>query len=239
MMLKIADINCFYGNVQVLRDFALDLPSGEVLCLLGRNGAGKTTLMKTIMGLVKPRSGRITLDGVDLTALPPHQVPKQGIGYVPQGRRLFSEMTVEENLRIGLMTRGRGPETLHRVHRLFPRLQERLQQRAGTLSGGEQQMLAMARALCLEPQVLLLDEPTEGLMPIMITAILDTVLALRAEGVATILVEQRVAAAMTVADRIAFIENGQSRETVLPQALRDNPALLHHYVGVGLQRRVP
>jgi branched-chain amino acid transport system ATP-binding protein len=148
-------------------------------------------------------------------------------------------MTVEENLRIGLMTRGRGPETLDRVHRLFPRLQERLQQRAGTLSGGEQQMLAMARALCLEPQVLLLDEPTEGLMPIMITAILDTVLALRAEGVATILVEQRVAAAMSVADRIAFIENGQSRETVLPQALRDNPALLHHYVGVGLQRRVP
>ncbi len=236
-MLKIEGINCFYGNVQVLRDFALELQSGEVLCLLGRNGAGKTTLMKTIMGLIKPRGGRITLDGVELASLPPHQVPKQGIGYVPQGRRLFSEMTVEENLRIGLMTRERGPETLDRIHRLFPQLQERLQQRAGTLSGGEQQMLAMARALCVEPKVLLLDEPTEGLMPTMITAILEAVQALRAEGVATILVEQRVAAALTVADRIAFIENGQSRETVPPQALRNDPALLHHYVGVGLQRR--
>ncbi|HEX9447594.1 MAG TPA: ABC transporter ATP-binding protein, partial [Dongiaceae bacterium] len=234
---KIEGINCFYGNVQVLRDFALELQSGEVLCLLGRNGAGKTTLMKTIMGLIKPRGGRITLDGVELASLPPHQVPKQGIGYVPQGRRLFSEMTVEENLRIGLMTRERGPETLDRIHRLFPQLQQRLQQRAGTLSGGEQQMLAMARALCVEPKVLLLDEPTEGLMPTMITAILQAVQALRAEGVATILVEQRVAAALTVADRIAFIENGQSRETVPPQALRDDPALLHHYVGVGLQRR--
>ncbi len=236
-MLKIEGINCFYGNVQVLRDFALELQSGEVLCLLGRNGAGKTTLMKTIMGLIKPHGGRITLDGVELASLPPHQVPKQGIGYVPQGRRLFSEMTVEENLRIGLMTRERGPETLDRIHRLFPQLQQRLQQRAGTLSGGEQQMLAMARALCVEPKVLLLDEPTEGLMPTMITAILQAVQALRAEGVATILVEQRVAAALTVADRIAFIENGQSRETVPPQALRDDPALLHHYVGVGLQRR--
>jgi len=236
-MLKIEGINCFYGNVQVLRDFALELQSGEVLCLLGRNGAGKTTLMKTIMGLIKPRGGRITLDGVELASLPPHQVPKQGIGYVPQGRRLFSEMTVEENLRIGLMTRERGPETLDRIHRLFPQLQERLQQRAGTLSGGEQQMLAMARGLCVEPKVRLLDEPTEGLMPTMITAILEAVQALRAEGVATILVEQRVAAALTVADRIAFIENGQSRETVPPQALRNDPALLHHYVGVGLQRR--
>jgi len=235
-MLNVAAINCFYGNVQVLRDFSLRLEAGEVLCLLGRNGAGKTTLMKAIMGLVRAKSGRITLDDTDLTALAPHLVPKQGIGYVPQGRRLFAEMTVEENLRIGLMTRDRGPETLDRIHRLFPRLRERLYQRAGTLSGGEQQMLAMARALCLEPKVLLLDEPTEGLMPTMITAILDTVQALKAEGVATILVEQRVAAALTVADRIAFIENGQSRETVAPQILRDDPALLHHYVGVGLKR---
>ncbi len=235
-MLRVEGIDCFYGQVQVLRDFSLHLEAGEVLCLLGRNGAGKTTALKAVMGLVKVRKGRIRLDDVTLSDLPAHKVPGQGIGYVPQGRRLFAEMSVAENLRIGLMTRGRGEETLERVLRLFPRLRERLGQRAGTLSGGEQQMLAMARALCLEPRVLLLDEPTEGLMPIMITAILDTIAALKAEGVATILVEQRVEAALHVADRIAFIENGQSRETVEPHLLRDDPALLHHYVGVGLRR---
>jgi branched-chain amino acid transport system ATP-binding protein len=234
-MLKVAGLNCFYGPVQVLRDFALDLRAGEVLCLLGRNGAGKTTALKAIMGLVRARSGQVTLDGADLTALPAHAVPKAGIGYCPQGRRLFSELTVEENLRIGLMTRGRGEATLGRVLGLFPLLEERLQQRAGTLSGGEQQMLAMARALCLEPKVLLLDEPTEGLMPSMIARILDTVRALKAQGVATILVEQRVEAALTVADRILFVENGRSRQTVSPDALRADPALLHHYVGVGLK----
>jgi branched-chain amino acid transport system ATP-binding protein len=235
-MLQVDGIDCFYGQVQVLRDFSLRLEAGEVLCLLGRNGAGKTTALKAIMGLLRPRQGRILLDDVVLSDLPAHEVPKRGIGYVPQGRRLFAEMTVEENLRIGLMTRNRGAETLDRVHRLFPRLRERMNQRAGTLSGGEQQMLAMARALCLEPRVLLLDEPTEGLMPIMIKAVLDTVAALKEEGVATILVEQRVEAALHVADRIAFIENGQSRETVAPHLLRDDPALLHHYVGVGLRR---
>lgn len=235
-MLQVESIDCFYGRVQVLRGFSLRLEAGEVLCLLGRNGAGKTTALKAIMGLVRPRGGRIRLDDIVLSDLPAHDVPKQGIGYVPQGRRLFAEMTVEENLRLGLMTRDRGIETLDRVHRLFPRLRERMSQRAGTLSGGEQQMLAMARALCLEPRVLLLDEPTEGLMPIMIKAILDTVAALREEGVATILVEQRVEAALHVADRVAFIENGQSRETIAPHLLRDDPSLLHHYVGVGLRR---
>ena len=235
-MLTVTALNCFYGNVQVLRDFALELKQGEVLCLLGRNGAGKTTALKAIMGLVRPRSGRVMLDGVDLTALPAHAVPKQGIGYCPQGRRLFSELTVEENLRVGLMTRNRGEPTLERVLGLFPVLRDRLRQHAGTLSGGEQQMLATARALCIEPKALLLDEPTEGLMPSAIATILDTVRQLKAQGVATILVEQRVEAALNVADRILFIENGRSCESVAPEALRDDPRLLHHYVGVGLKR---
>ena len=235
-MLTVTALNCFYGNVPVLRDFALELKQGEVLCLLGRNGAGKTTALKAIMGLVRPRSGRVVLDGVDLTALPAHAVPKQGIGYCPQGRRLFSELTVEENLRVGLMTRNRGEPTLERVLGLFPVLRDRLRQRAGTLSGGEQQMLATARALCIEPKALLLDEPTEGLMPSAIATILDTVRQLKAQGVATILVEQRVEAALNVADRILFIENGRSRESVAPEVLRDDPRLLHHYVGVGLKR---
>jgi branched-chain amino acid transport system ATP-binding protein len=235
-MLRIEGLNCFYGNVQVLRDFALELKAGEVLCLLGRNGAGKTTLLKAIMGLVRPRSGRVVLDGTELSALPAHAVPRHGIGYCPQGRRLFSELTVEENLQIGLMTRDRGAATLERVLALFPVLYERMRQRAGTLSGGEQQMLATARALCLEPKALLLDEPTEGLMPSAIATILNTVRQLKAEGVATILVEQRVEAALSVADRILFIENGRSCESVAPEILRDDPRLLHHYVGVGLKR---
>ena len=235
-MLTVEGLNCSYGNVQVLRDFALELKPGEVLCLLGRNGAGKTTLLKAIMGLLRPRSGRIILDGVDLTALPAHDVPKQGIGYCPQGRRLFSELTVEENLRVGLMARDRGEATLERVLALFPILRQRLPQRAGTLSGGEQQMLATARALCIEPKALLLDEPTEGLMPSAIATILDTILRLKAEGVATILVEQRVEAALKVADRILFIENGRNCEIATPDLLRADPRLLHHYVGVGLKR---
>ncbi len=235
-MLRVEGLDCFYGNVQVLRDFALELKEGEILCLLGRNGAGKTTLLKAIMGLVKPRSGRVVLDGTDLTALPAHAVPRQGIGYCPQGRRLFSELTVEENLQIGLMTRDRGAATLERVLGLFPVLRERMRQRAGTLSGGEQQMLATARALCLEPKALLLDEPTEGLMPSAIATIINTVKQLKTEGVATILVEQRVEAALNVADRILFVENGRSCESVAPDLLRADPQLLRHYVGVGLKR---
>lgn len=235
-MLKIDRINCFYGHVQVLRDFSLDLAPGEVLCLLGRNGAGKTTALKAIMGLVKARSGSIVLDGTDLTQLPAHEVPKQGVGYTPQGRRLFSELTVEENLQIGLMTRDKGADTLARVLDLFPLLKERLRQRSGTLSGGEQQMLATARALCVEPKVMLLDEPTEGLMPIMIGKILEIVAKLKEAGVATILVEQRVESALHVADRVAFIENGRSAEIVSPDHLRADPSLLHHYVGVGVRR---
>jgi branched-chain amino acid transport system ATP-binding protein len=237
MMLKIIGINCFYGNVQVLRDLSLDLAAGEVLCLLGRNGAGKTTTLRAIMGLIKPRSGRIFFGETELTALPAHEIPKRGIAYVPQGRRLFSELTVEENLTIGLMARNRGRDTLDRVLALFPILKERLQQISGTLSGGEQEMLAVARALCPEPEVLLLDEPTEGLMPPMVATILGTVNMLKAQGVATILVEQRVETALAVADRVAFIENGVMRETVTPDALRADRSLLHRYVGVGLQAR--
>jgi branched-chain amino acid transport system ATP-binding protein len=237
MTLTISAIDCFYGKVQVLHGLSLQLAPGEVLCLLGRNGAGKTTTLKTIMGLLRPRSGRIMLGETDLTALPAHEIPKRGIAYVPQGRRLFSELTVEENLAIGLMARNRGPDTLERVLELFPVLKARMRQVSGTLSGGEQEMLAVGRALCLDPEVLLLDEPTEGLMPTMIAAILEAVRTLKARGVATILVEQRVEAALSVADRVAFIENGTVRETAAPASLRADPSPLHRYVGVGPGRR--
>ncbi|WP_048645077.1 ABC transporter ATP-binding protein [Nitratireductor soli] len=231
--LTMEGVDSFYGHVQVLRGFDLELKAGEVLCLLGRNGAGKTTALKTIMGLVPATAGRILLGDADLTKLAPHEVPTAGVAYVPQGRRLFSELSVGENLEIGLMTRNKGRDTRDSVLDLFPILRERLKQRSGTLSGGEQQMLAMARALCLEPQVLLLDEPTEGLMPSMIARIRETVAALRARGVSTILVEQRVDAVLPVADRVAFIENGRNRETVDVDRLRADPEMVHRYVGVG------
>src|SRR5262245_10576791 len=232
-MLEVSAITAWYGDVQVLRDLSLSVEAGEVLCMLGRNGAGKTTALKAIMGLVRPRSGSIRLDGVELTRLPAHEIPRQAIAYVPQGRRLFADLTVAENLEIGLMARGRGQATLERVLALFPILRERMDQRSGTLSGGEQQMLAIARALCVEPKVLLLDEPTEGLMPAMIAAIRDCVRQLRQAGVAIILVEQRVDAVLPVADRVAFIENGRTRDVVGVETLRCDLTLVHRYVGVG------
>jgi len=231
--LTMTGVQAGYGEVAVLHDFSLTLARGEVLCLLGRNGAGKTTALKTIMGLVRASAGSIRLGDVELTALPAHEVPRAGIAYVPQGRRLFAEMTVAENLTIGLMTRNRGAAVRARVLDLFPVLRERLSQRAGTLSGGEQQMLAMARALCLEPDVLLLDEPTEGLMPAMIARIRETVSALRAAGVSTLLVEQRVDAVLPVADRVAFVETGRVREVADVARLRAEPGLVRKYVGVG------
>ena len=234
-MLKVEHIDAFYGEAQVLRGASLALDKGEIHCLLGRNGAGKTTLLKAIMGLVRPRNGRVMLGETALSALPAHEVPRHGIGYVPQGRRLFAELSVAENLEIGLMTRGKGNATRERVLDLFPVLRERLSQRSGTLSGGEQQMLAIGRALCLEPDVLLLDEPTEGLMPAMIARILETIVALKRTGVGIILVEQRVDAVMKVADRVTFMEGGLTRETLSPADLRRDPALLDHYVGVGLR----
>jgi branched-chain amino acid transport system ATP-binding protein len=232
-ILTIDGLDCAYGDVQVLHGVSLSLRKGEILCLLGRNGAGKTTLLKAIMGLVPATAGSIRLDGAELTTLPAWQVPKAGIAYVPQGRRLFAEMTVAENIEIGLMARGKGAATREAVLDLFPLLRERLKQRSGTLSGGEQQMLAMARALCIEPDVLLLDEPTEGLMPSMIAKIRETVVELRRRGVSTILVEQRVDAVLSVADRAAFLENGRNRETLDIDALRADPGIVKRYVGVG------
>ena len=232
-VLTISGLDCFYGEVQVLYGLDLVLGKGEVLCLFGRNGAGKTTTLKAIMGLVPASAGSIRLDGKELTGLPAHEVPKAGVAYVPQGRRLFAEMTVAENIEIGLMARGKGKATREAVLDLFPLLRQRLRQRSGTLSGGEQQMLAMARALCLEPEVLLLDEPTEGLMPSMIARIRETIEGLGRQGVSTLLVEQRVDAVLPVADRVTFIETGRVRETVEVARLKADPELVKKYVGVG------
>jgi branched-chain amino acid transport system ATP-binding protein len=231
-MLELAALDAGYGNVRVLRGLSLSLAAGEVLCLMGRNGAGKSTALKAIMGLVRASAGTVTLDGARLDPLPAHAVPRHGVAWVPQGRRLFAELTVAENLEIGLMTRRRGPATRERVLSLFPRLRERLAQVSGTLSGGEQQMLAIARALCTEPKVLLLDEPTEGLQPSMISLIRDTVLILKSAGVATLLVEQRVEAALALSDRIAFMGGGALAETLPAGELAPDAPQFRRYVGV-------
>ncbi|SFO08831.1 amino acid/amide ABC transporter ATP-binding protein 2, HAAT family [Roseovarius lutimaris] len=231
-MLRLERINAGYGRAQVLRDLSLEVAPGEILCLLGRNGAGKTTTMQAIMGLVPLMSGRVMLAGQEISRLPAYRVPRGGIGYVPQGRRLFAELTVAQNLEIGLRARNSGPEVLDEVLQLFPRLRERYGQRAQTLSGGEQQMLATARALCLRPKVLLLDEPTEGLQPSMIEAIRQVIVKMRDEGVAILLVEQRVDAVLSVADRVAFIENGRNTETLPAEALRADHSIVDRYIGV-------
>lgn len=231
-MLKLEGISAGYGAAAVLHDLSFEARAGEITCIMGRNGAGKSTLMKCIMGLVAARAGTVTLDGVALHALPAHRVPAHGVAYVPQGRRLFGPLTVAENLEVGLMTRGMGQETLERVLDLFPRLRERLAQTASTLSGGEQQMLAIGRALCLEPKVLLLDEPTEGLQPSMIALIRDVVIGLRETGVATILVEQRPDAVRRMADRVVFMANGTVAEVCPIRDLSAEAPQFKAYVGV-------
>lgn len=231
-MLRLEAIDASYGGGRVLQGFSLDVAAGEIVCLLGRNGAGKTTCMKAIMGLLPLMAGRVMLDGQDIGRLPAHEVPKAGIGYVPQGRRLFAGLSVAQNLEIGLRARGSGRDTLEEVLELFPRLRERMAQPAQTLSGGEQQMLATARALCLRPKVLLLDEPTEGLQPSMIEAIRQVIVQMRDAGVAVLLVEQRVDAVLSVADRVAFIETGRNGEVMEAEALRADHGIVERYVGV-------
>ncbi|MEO9652620.1 MAG: ABC transporter ATP-binding protein [Roseobacter sp.] len=231
-MLEVKNLHAGYGPVKVLFGVSLSVQPGEILCLLGRNGAGKTTTMKAIMGLLPATGGSVSLDGENLSTLPAHVVPKRGIGYIPQGRRLFAELTVAENIEMGLMARGQGNDTRDWVLDLFPRLRERLDQQARTLSGGEQQMLATARALSLRPKVLLLDEPTEGLQPSMIEQIRQIIVRMKAEGFAIVLVEQRVDAVLSIADRVTFLEGGKDIETTTAGALRDDPAKLSQYLGV-------
>ena len=231
-MLEIDAINAGYGEAQVLRELSVKVDAGEILCLLGRNGAGKTTTMQAIMGLLPLMSGRVVLDGEEVSRLPAHQVPRAGLGYIPQGRRLFAGLSVAQNLEIGLSVRGSGKAVRDEVLDLFPRLRERLDQKAETLSGGEQQMLATARALCLQPKALLLDEPTEGLQPSMIAAIRDVIVRMREAGVAILLVEQRVDAVLSIADRVAFIENGRNGEVMSAEALRADHSIVDRYVGV-------
>ena len=233
-MLIVNNLTSYYSNIKILKELSFNLNQGQVLCLLGRNGAGKTTTLKSIMGLVDKTRGSILFNNEKLSGIPAHYIPKKGIGYVPQGRRLFLELTVEENLEIGLLARKKGKDTKDKVLSMFPRLKERINQISGTLSGGEQQMLALARALCIEPSLLLLDEPTEGLQPSMISLIRNSILALKKQGVSILLVEQRIEAILPVADEVIIIENGSKTFSAYAKEFQNKKTLQNLYNFTGL-----
>ena len=233
-MLIVNNLTSYYSNIKILKELSFNLNQGQVLCLLGRNGAGKTTTLKSIMGLVDKTRGSILFNNEKLSGIPAHYIPKKGIGYVPQGRRLFLELTVEENLEIGLLARKKGKDTKDKVLSMFPRLKERINQISGTLSGGEQQMLALARALCIEPSLLLLDEPTEGLQPSMISLIRNSILELKKQGVSILLVEQRIEAILPVADEVIIIENGSKTFSAYSKEFKNKKTLQNLYNFTGL-----
>ncbi len=209
-MLQVSTLSVAYGETQILRDVSLEVRAGELVCLMGRNGVGKTTLLKSIMGLLRPRTGLITFEGRDLTRASPDVRARAGIGYVPQGREVFPQLTVQENLQVGLMANRNGARTVpERVFEFFPMLKEMLGRKGGVLSGGQQQQLAIARALVADPKLLILDEPTEGIQPSIILLIGRVLDSLKKEGrVAVLLVEQYLEFALRLADRYYVMEKG-------------------------------
>jgi len=235
-MLTLDGVHTYYAKSHILHGVSLEVRPGEVVGLLGRNGVGKSTTLKTIMGIVRPSGGRIVFDGRDIAGLPPYRLARVGIGYVPEDRRIFRLLSVLENLRTGLdrpeVTATRRQALLDKVYESFPILAERRNQAGGTLSGGEQQMLAIARAMMLEPRIILLDEPTEGLMPRMVAQIREIIDVLHKDGVAILLVEQNVPLTLDVSDRVYIMEKGTVRHQGPAAALRADATLIHQYLGV-------
>ncbi len=230
-MLKLERVDAYYGPIPVLRQLSLRVRPGEIVGLLGRNGMGKTTTLKSVLQLTTVRRGRVHFGGRDITGWPAQRVPGLGIGYLPQGRRVFPQLSVRENLLIAPATRGRSPDELRQVLARFPQLEGRLQQRAGTLSGGEQQMVALARVLLLRPRLALLDEPTEGLMPGLVTQVEQVIRELKTAGAGVLLAEQRVATILALCDRIYLIEKGRIVGESLAGQLSENK--LRRHLGLG------
>ena len=230
-LLEVDQINSFYGDSHILFDVSLTVARHEVVALLGRNGAGKSTTLKSLMGAVRPRSGQITLDGTPIHGLHSHAIAALGLQLVPEDRRIFGSLNVEENLILaGMTAKSRWP--LERAWEIFPRLKERRRSRGTDLSGGEQQMLAIARALVRDPKLILLDEPFEGLAPIIVRDLLATCRTLAEAGQTIIVVEQNISAAVSLADRVYILNNGHMVEEASAQTMRDRPELLHRHLGV-------
>ena len=235
-LVAVQEIHTYYGKSHILHGVSLTVATGEVVGLLGRNGVGKSTTLKTVMGLVRPSQGEVRYEGRAITGLAPHRLARLGIAYVPEDRRIFRLLTVMENLRTGLDRAGldepRKQALLDKVYRYFPVLADRRNQAGGTLSGGEQQMLAIARAMMLEPKIILLDEPTEGLMPRMVSQISQIIDALHQEGVAILLVEQNVPLTLEACQRVYLMEKGVVRHHATSSELRANGAVIHQYMGI-------
>ena len=235
-LLAVDGIHTYYGKSHILHGVSLEVAAGEVVGLLGRNGVGKTTTLKAVAGLVHPSAGRILFEGRAIERLPAHRIARLGIGYVPEERRIFPLLTVIENLRTGLDRHGVGKprkrELLEKAFAYFPVLAERRHQPGGTLSGGEQQMLAIARAMMLEPKIILLDEPTEGLMPRMVSQIGEIIDVLRRDRVAVLLVEQNVPLTLEAGRRIYFLEKGEVRHQAPAAELQVNDPIIHRYLGI-------
>ncbi len=230
-LLDVDGLNAYYGDSHILFDVALRVERNEVVALLGRNGAGKSTTLKSLMGVVQPRSGRILFDGADIAGAKSHVVARAGMQLVHEDRRIFGSLNVEENIVLaGLTAPDRWP--IDRVYEMFPRLRERRTSRGTDLSGGEQQMLAIARALVRKPKILLLDEPFEGLAPIIVHDLLATCRGLAEAGQTILIVEQNISAALTLADRVYILNNGHVVESLGVQAVRDQPEILHRHLGV-------
>jgi branched-chain amino acid transport system ATP-binding protein len=234
-MLSLAAISAGYGSFQVLFDVSLEVPRGEAVGVIGPNGAGKTTLMRVISGLVEGYTGAMRLDGHSIGGLPAHRIVERGIAHVPENRRLFPRLTVEDNLRIGAYlprARRQCGEQLDRVYKLFPRLKDRREQLAGTLSGGEQQMCAIGRALMSDPKLLLMDEPSAGLAPLVVAQVFDLVHRIRAEGLTVLIVEQNVQQVLDVVDRAYLLEVGRIKLAGTSTELKGNDFIRKSYMGL-------
>jgi len=234
-MLEVENIHAYYGNIHALKGLSLTVEKGEIVTLIGANGAGKTTTLRAIIGLQKPREGHVRLEGEDLAPYKPHEIVFKGIAMVPEGRRIFARLTVSENLEMGAYSRKRGAEVntdLERVFTLFPRLRERRSQLGGTLSGGEQQMLATARALMAHPHLLLMDEPSMGLAPVLVESIFETIKAINKEGTTILLVEQNALMAFTVASRGYVLQTGEIVLHDTAKNLQQNKMVQKAYLGM-------
>lgn len=234
-MLELKDVHTYYGNIHALKGVSLKVEKGEIVSLIGSNGAGKSTTLRTIQGITRPRSGTILLEGVALEKLPPHEVAMRGIAQSPEGRMIFPRMTVMENLEMGAYARKDKmgmTDDLDRVFKLFPRLKERVTQKGGTLSGGEQQMLAMGRALMARPTILLLDEPSMGLSPLLVELIFEIIQTINKEGTTILLVEQNALMALSIANRGYVIQTGEIILTDSAVKLKENEMVRKSYLGI-------